>query len=121
MGFGVLLFLVAAAARLVPTERVARRILFVAVIPIALDGITQLARLRDSTNLLRLETGLFFGASFALWALSAVEKRVLDWPPLSTREANGVPGLAQRTAAAGHHSAGECVGEDGQIHPLSRG
>jgi uncharacterized membrane protein len=121
LAVGVLLFLITAAVDRVPRERIARLLLYVAVVPLALDGLTQLARLRESTNLLRLETGLFLGAFFALWALTAVENRVLDSPSISTTESHGVPGFAQRTAAAGHHSAGECVGEDGQIHPLSRG
>jgi uncharacterized membrane protein len=101
------------------TEVAARWLLYFSAIPMAVDGLTQLVRLRESTNLLRLETGLFAGSCFAFWALTAVQKRVLDWAP--SREANGVPGFAQRAAAAGHHSIGECVGEDGKIHPLSRG
>jgi uncharacterized membrane protein len=111
----------AAACRRLPTERAARYLLFLAAIPMAIDGLTQLARLRESTDFLRLETGLLAGVCFAIWALTAVQNRVLDWTALSSREINGVPGFAQRAAAAGHHSAGECVGEDGEIHPLSRG
>ena len=118
---GIILFWVVGAFRRLPSEISARRILFIAAIPLVVDGLTQLVRLRESTNLLRLETGLLLGIFLAFWALTAVEKRVLDWAALTTRESNGVPGFAQRTAAAGHHSTGECVGEDGKIHPLSRG
>ncbi len=59
------------------TEAAARRVLFIAVLPLAIDGLTQLAGLRESTNFIRLETGLLTGAAFAFWALTAVEKRVL--------------------------------------------
>jgi uncharacterized membrane protein len=59
-------------------ERIARWALAVAIVPMAVDGLTQLALLRESTNLLRLETGLLAGAAFALWALSAVESPVLS-------------------------------------------
>jgi len=59
-------------------ERLARWILGFATLPLAIDGLTQLARLRESTNPLRLETGLLAGAAFAFWALSAVESPVLS-------------------------------------------
>ena len=59
------------------TANAARRVLLIAVIPLAVDGLTQLAGLRESTNLIRIETGLLAGAAFAFWALTAVEKRVL--------------------------------------------
>jgi len=55
------------------TERAARIVLCVAAIPMAIDGLTQLARLRVSTNPLRIETGLVLGIAFGVWALSAVE------------------------------------------------
>ena len=54
-------------------ESVARFILCAAVIPMAIDGFTQLARLRLSTNPLRFETGLLAGIAFGVWALSAIE------------------------------------------------
>ena len=66
------------------TEIAARRLLFVAAIPMAIDGLTQLVRLRESTNLLRIETGVIAGTAFAFWALSAVENRVLDSTPNSS-------------------------------------
>jgi len=56
-------------------ERMMRRIAFAAVVPLAIDGLTQLVRLRESTNVLRLETGLLAGMAFGLWVLSAVEDR----------------------------------------------
>lgn len=55
------------------TERVARIVLCAAAIPMAIDGFTQLARLRVSTNTLRIETGLVLGIAFGVWALSAIE------------------------------------------------
>lgn len=55
------------------TERFARMILYAAAIPMAIDGLTQLAGLRVSTNTLRLETGLILGIAFGVWALSAIE------------------------------------------------
>jgi uncharacterized membrane protein len=56
-------------------ERVMRTVAFVAVLPLALDGLTQLTGLRESTNELRVATGLLAGAAFGLWVLSAVERR----------------------------------------------
>jgi uncharacterized membrane protein len=55
------------------TERVARIVLCVAAVPMAIDGFTQLAKLRVSTNTLRIETGLVIGIAFGVWALSAIE------------------------------------------------
>ena len=57
------------------SERVARLVLFAATLPIALDGLTQLAGLRTSTNGLRIVTGLAVAVAFAFWALTAVEQR----------------------------------------------
>ena len=56
-------------------ERVLRPVAFLAVTPLAIDGLTQLAGLRESTNLLRISTGLIAGVAFGMWALSAVERR----------------------------------------------
>jgi uncharacterized membrane protein len=39
------------------------------------DGVTQAIGLRESTNPLRLATGLAVGAAFGLWALIAIETR----------------------------------------------
>jgi len=71
---GILLFMVLPHLQ----ERAARWILGLAALPMILDGLTQLARLRVSTNPLRIETGLIAGAAFALWALSEVESHVLS-------------------------------------------
>lgn len=54
-------------------ESVARMVLLAAVIPMAIDGLSQLAQLRLSTNPLRMETGLLAGIAFGVWALSAIE------------------------------------------------
>lgn len=59
-------------------ERMARWALAIAIVPMAIDGLTQLAMFRESTNLLRIETGLLAGAAFAFWALCAVESPVLS-------------------------------------------
>jgi uncharacterized membrane protein len=66
-----------AAFRLLPAieERVMRVAAFIAVTPLAIDGLTQLARLRESTNPLRLATGITAGLAFGLWILTAVDRR----------------------------------------------
>ncbi|HEY0144160.1 MAG TPA: DUF2085 domain-containing protein [Thermoanaerobaculia bacterium] len=56
------------------TERFMRVVAFAAVTPLAIDGLTQLARLRTSTNPLRMTTGLIAGLAFGLWILSAVQR-----------------------------------------------
>jgi uncharacterized membrane protein len=56
-------------------EKVMRIVAFVAVTPLALDGLTQLTGLRESTNELRIATGVIAGLAFGLWVLSAVERR----------------------------------------------
>jgi uncharacterized membrane protein len=65
------------AYRLIPLlrERVMRRIAFIAVVPLGLDGVTQLLGFRESVNPLRITTGVIAGLSFGLWILSAVERR----------------------------------------------
>lgn len=55
-------------------ERVMRPVAFIAVTPLAIDGLTQLAGLRESTNELRIATGITAGVAFGLWVLSAVER-----------------------------------------------
>ena len=55
-------------------EKVMRPIAFAAVTPLALDGLTQLTGLRESTNPLRIATGVVAGLAFGLWILSAVER-----------------------------------------------
>lgn len=56
-------------------ERVVRPFALAAVIPLAIDGLTQLAGLRESTNELRIATGIIAGLAFGMWVLSAVERR----------------------------------------------
>lgn len=56
-------------------EKVMRGIAFAAAAPLAIDGLTQLTGLRESTNPLRIATGLIAGLAFGLWILSAVERR----------------------------------------------
>ncbi|MGH7490173.1 MAG: DUF2085 domain-containing protein, partial [bacterium] len=53
-----------------------RYLLLIAVIPMLLDGGTQAIGLRESTNPLRLATGLTVGAAFGLWVLISIETRV---------------------------------------------
>jgi uncharacterized membrane protein len=64
--------------RLLPrmTEKAARVVLIAGALPMAIDGFSQLARLRTSTNQLRIETGLVAGIAFGLWALATVESHV---------------------------------------------
>jgi uncharacterized membrane protein len=59
-------------------EVAARWLLGIAALPMLIDGLTQLAKLRESTNPLRVETGLAVGIAFAFWALNAVESHVLS-------------------------------------------
>jgi uncharacterized membrane protein len=59
------------------TELAARMTLLIAVLPLAVDGLTQLIRLRESTNGLRSATGLLAGIAFGVWALTAVESHVV--------------------------------------------
>jgi uncharacterized membrane protein len=72
---GMLLGIVAFWAVPLLRERVMRAFAFAAVTPLALDGLTQLAGLRESTNALRIATGIIAGLAFGLWVLSAVERR----------------------------------------------
>lgn len=71
---GLLAGLLAFAAVPWLSERVMRWVSLAAVMPLAVDGLTQLARLRTSTNPLRMGTGLVAGFAFGLWILSAVER-----------------------------------------------
>ncbi|MEO8033835.1 MAG: DUF2085 domain-containing protein [Acidobacteriota bacterium] len=56
-------------------EKVLRWILILAVIPLTIDGVSQGLRLRESTNDLRVATGLAAGFAFGMWVLSALERR----------------------------------------------
>jgi uncharacterized membrane protein len=66
-----------AAFKLIPLlrERVMRTVAFVAILPLGLDGVTQLLGFRESVNPLRVATGVIAGLAFGLWILSAVERR----------------------------------------------
>jgi uncharacterized membrane protein len=55
-------------------EEPLRIAMYAAIIPLAVDGITQLIHLRESTNALRFGTGLIAGLTFGIWVLSAIEK-----------------------------------------------
>ncbi len=56
-------------------ERVMRPIALLAIVPLGLDGFSQLLGLRESVNPLRVATGIVAGLAFGLWILSAVERR----------------------------------------------
>jgi uncharacterized membrane protein len=62
--------------RLLPPirERVLRVVALAALTPLAIDGLTQLTGLRESTNPLRIATGLIAGLAFGLWILGAVQR-----------------------------------------------
>jgi uncharacterized membrane protein len=53
---------------------VAKLLLIGASAAMAVDGFTQLAGLRTSTNPLRVATGLAVGIAFGIWALASMEK-----------------------------------------------
>jgi uncharacterized membrane protein len=72
---GMLLGIVAFWAVPLLREKVMRGIAIAAAVPLALDGFTQLAGFRESTNALRIATGVIAGLAFGLWILSAVERR----------------------------------------------
>ncbi len=56
-------------------ERVMRNVAVAAIVPLALDGLTQLSGIRESSNPLRMATGMIAGLAFGLWILSAIERR----------------------------------------------
>jgi uncharacterized membrane protein len=56
-------------------ERIVRPFALAAIVPLAIDGLSQLAGFRESTNELRIATGVLAGLAFGLWVLSAVERR----------------------------------------------
>jgi uncharacterized membrane protein len=76
---GIYLGLFAGIAAFLVMPWVRERVLRVAASAAALlmfaDGFTQLLRLRESTNTLRLATGFPFAFLFVMWALSAIERR----------------------------------------------
>jgi len=68
--------------RLLPamSERAARLVMLAAATPLGIDGLTQLTTLRESTNPLRVATGIVAGIGFTLWALSAVQRHSAPAP-----------------------------------------
>lgn len=56
-------------------ERTMRMVALAAIVPLGIDGVTQLFGLRESVNPLRVATGVIAGLAFGLWVLSAVERR----------------------------------------------
>jgi uncharacterized membrane protein len=57
------------------SEKAFKRIALIGLVPLGVDGLTQLTGLRESTNALRIATGLVAGLAFGLWILAVVEKR----------------------------------------------
>lgn len=74
---GLWIAAVALARRTVifPRELAMRIVALVAITPLGIDGLTQLAGLRESNNPLRIVTGVIAGFAFGMWILSAVEHR----------------------------------------------
>ena len=54
-------------------EKFMRRAMYVAAIPMVIDGLTQATGLRTSTNALRIVTGLLASFVFGWWVLTAIE------------------------------------------------
>ena len=51
-----------------------RTAMLIALLPMAIDGLSQAAGLRESTNALRIVTGVVAAFAFGLWVLSSVER-----------------------------------------------
>lgn len=66
----LLLFAAAGALR---NRRLPTMLLVLLVAPLALDGLSQAAGLRESTNALRLITGFLAGGSFMMWVMTRIE------------------------------------------------
>ena len=62
------------------SERALRWTAFFAALPVFIDGVTQATGLRESTNALRIATGLVAGFAFGLWVLCAIENVPRDQP-----------------------------------------
>ncbi|HET7436610.1 MAG TPA: DUF2085 domain-containing protein [Thermoanaerobaculia bacterium] len=60
------------------TEKAARFFAFAALVPMGIDGLTQLFGWRESTNELRIATGILAGFAFGFWVLCAVERQGED-------------------------------------------
>ncbi|HEY0590957.1 MAG TPA: DUF2085 domain-containing protein [Thermoanaerobaculia bacterium] len=63
---------IAAFLTLPVRRRLPLAFLWVALVPMAVDGLTQAAGLRESSNALRVATGLLAGAAAIVWLLSRV-------------------------------------------------
>ena len=72
---GMLLGILAFWAVPLLREKVMRVVALVCAAPLAIDGFTQLSGFRESTNDLRIATGVVAGIAVGLWILSAVERR----------------------------------------------
>lgn len=69
------LFLAAALFTIVRVRlAIAKALLIGSAAAMAIDGFTQLAGLRESTNPLRIATGFAVGIAFGIWALATMEK-----------------------------------------------
>lgn len=55
-------------------EPLMRMAMYVAAMPMLVDGVMQAMRLRESTNPLRLATGFLAAFAFGMWALNAIEQ-----------------------------------------------
>ena len=64
-------------------ERIARYTMLIAAVPMALDGLSQATGLRESTNPLRVTTGIIAAFAFGMWVLSAVQQPRRDAVPTS--------------------------------------
>ena len=56
--------------------RIPRMAMLIAAAPLAIDGLSQATGLRESTNVLRIASGLTAAFVFGLWALSELETAV---------------------------------------------
>ena len=57
------------------SEKEFKVIALAGIIPLGIDGLTQLTGLRESTNELRIATGLVAGLAFGMWVLAVVDQR----------------------------------------------
>ena len=64
------------------SERMLKVVSIAAVMPLVIDGLTQLIRLRESTNGMRIATGFVAAFAFGLWVLAAIERR--DHTPMTS-------------------------------------
>lgn len=55
--------------------RLLKPMMLIALVPIAVDGVTQALGFRESTNALRVVTGFVAAFAFGIWALNAVERK----------------------------------------------